>query len=367
MYFLLAKESERRILIGKKQRFKGRDRMKKRGLALAISIMLFGQTIYATTDMQQVALKSGIEKAQVLQESGNQILLNGQLLEISDGVLEVKGHLLYPLRWLVMQMGIAVSWDQKTRTVTIENPTYQEAHLYLSYLNGLTSENQDTTYKLPDRVKTLEIPSYPLKSNDTFMLHQKPIGITIDDDGFNISFAAYDYAFKNNRLYVTPEWFNTIFLAELTKISEGLEIVYPTPEQIEKELENMQKVLAPLTPEETLALWVRGQQVRSGALQYSSLSPELKQQVLASKRGWVTGGSSPSAGKVTILDKKQQAEATLVYTLAVEEMLQGQVFETVKEQITIKKYTLEGNNYWLISEARGDLSYLSLLPDADLK
>ena len=48
-------------------------------------------------------------------------------------------------------------------------------------------------------------------------------------------------------------------------------------------------------------------------------------------------------------------------------MLQGQVFETVKEQITIKKYTLEGNNYWLISEARGDLSYLSLLPDADLK
>lgn len=124
MYFLLAKESERRILIGKKQRFKGRDRMKKRGLALAISIMLFGQTIYATTDMQQVALKSGIEKAQVLQESGNQILLNGQLLEIPDGVLEVKGHLLYPLRWLVMQMGIAVSWDQKNT-----NCNYRKSYL----------------------------------------------------------------------------------------------------------------------------------------------------------------------------------------------------------------------------------------------
>lgn len=132
----------------------------------------------------------------------DQIILNGQLLEIPGGIVEVKGQRLYPLKWLVEQMGGTVSWDLKTRTATVENPTYQEAHLYLSYLNGLTSSKEGNLYKLPERIKTLEIPAYPLKSGSSVILHQRPIGITVDDDGFNIPFAAYDYAFKNNQLYV---------------------------------------------------------------------------------------------------------------------------------------------------------------------
>ena len=342
----------------------------KKFLILIMSGIILSQNVYCASLGKEIASVQQDQKVQNLEEGANkvsvdQVLLNQQLMDIPGGVLEVKGQKLYPLRWFVNQMGGTVTWDAKERTAIVENPSYQEAHLYLSYINGLLN-GEDEQYPLPQRVKALDIPDYPLKGNTGAMLHEVPVGITIDDNGFNVQFVAYDYAFKDNQLYVAPEWFNTIFLADIKPMGEGIAMTYPMQEEIEKEIAVFQETLAPITPEETLALWIRGQQVRSGALQYSSFSPELKEKVLASKRGWVTGGSSPSAGKVTIIDQKIPDVDKMIYTLEVEEMLQGKVSGTVEEQITVKKYLLEDKVYWLISEAKGELGYFTLLPDAPI-
>ena len=292
------------------------------------------------------------------------ISLNGNPVEVAGDLIKIKDQTLFPLRSLAKAMGATnIQWNNETKTATIEIPAYSEAHRYLSYLNGITNSKEDKDYSLPKRVKDLQLPPYPLKGGNSSMFEKTPITITIQDDGFSADFAAYDYVIKDNKLYVTGDWFNTMFLADIKMDKDAVDITYPTQVQIEEKLSVIEDVLAPTTPEETLSLWVRGQQVRSGALQYSSLSPKLKEQVLAKKEGWVTGGSSPSAGNVTIVKTQPVGEDTMTYVIKIDEMLQGKVSGQVTQNLEIKKYNLGGKTYWLIEKATGDLGFFSVLRD----
>lgn len=329
----------------------------------AVGIQTSSSSVMPIYASSQISINEGSTQSlsSVLEKNSARVIINGVNLEVPGGVVKVKGQKLYPLRWMAEQMGGTVRWDQTTQTAIVNNPLYNKEHLYLNYLGALLYNDPKAEYTLPERIRSLKLPPYPLNSESGPELHETPIGITIENNGFMMEFAAYGYEFRNNKIYVTADWLNTIFLAQVIEKNGETVMTHPTEEELDKNIEEIQNVLLPATPEETLALWIRGQQVRSGALQYSSLSPELKEQVMQSKRGWVTGGSSPSAGKARIISKKQTMEGIVFYELSIDEMLEGKVWGTVKEELTVRKYEEQGKTYWLISSASGELDEFSIL------
>lgn len=320
-----------------------------KGLLIGVMVLVSSTNVWAS---------SKVPKNQ------QQLELNGIMKTVPGGITVKEGRVLLPIRWLASEMGASrVEWDEKEHTITVEIPGYSEEHQYLSYLAGLQYGKNDKDFPLAKRLQDLELPPYPLNSDRPGMLHQRPIGITLTDDGFSIPFAAYDYEVIDGKLYVGSGWFNTMFLAQIEEDNGLVKIVYPTEIEIKEKLAKLEAITAPTTPEETLALWIRGQQVRSGSLQYSALCPELKEKVLARKGGWVTGGSSPSAGKATILNKEQLDEGSIRYTIKIDEMLQGQISGEIIETLEMKKYEIKEDTYWLISSVKGDTGYYSILPD----
>ncbi|MEG1637894.1 MAG: stalk domain-containing protein [Cellulosilyticaceae bacterium] len=294
-----------------------------------------------------------------------QLELNGIRKNVPGGIVTSEGQMLFPLRWLAAEMGASqVEWDAKERTVTVEVPDYYEEHQYLSYLSGIELGKGNKDYPLAKRLEDLKLPPYPLSGDIASMLHERPIGITIADGDFSIPFVAYDYEFIDGKIYVSSDWYNTMFLAQTQIEGDVIKMNYPTEIEIKEKLAELEAVTMPVTPEEAIALGIRGQQVRSGALQYSALSPELKVRVLEGNLGWVTGGSSPSAGAVAIVNKEQVDKDTMRYTIAIDEMLQGKISGTITEILELKKYEQDGHTYWLISDVKGDENYYSLLPDS---
>jgi hypothetical protein len=293
-----------------------------------------------------------------------QFELNGEIKEFPESLPIIKGRILFPLTWLAKEMGAdSVVWDGKSKTVTVEIPAYFKQHQYLSYLNGIKYGKESKEYPLPKRLQDLEILPYPLTSGNNAIFSQKPITLNITDKGFSMPWAVYDYEVVKGKLYVTSDWFNTMFLAHTNRVGNKIKINYPTRAEIQKKVADLEMLTQPTSPEEALALWIVGQQKRSGALQYSALSPELKQKFLAKKQGWVTGGSSPSAGRATIVNKEQVDDSTIRYVIHIDEMLQGNISGQITETIEVKKYELEGKTYWLIVGAKGDTGYYSILPE----
>ena len=295
-----------------------------------------------------------------------QLELNGVIKELPSNLPIVKEQILFPLRWLAKEMGASsVAWDEKNRTVTVEIPSYYKRHQYLSYLNGIENGKNSKEYPLPQRLKDLELPPYPLTNGANKLFHHEFITLNITDKGFSMPFAVYDYEMIKDTLYVTSDWFNTMFLAETSSIGDQIKINYLTADEIEKKVAYLEMLTQPTTTEETLALWIVGQKVRSGALQYSALSPKLKEKFLVRKSGWVTGGSSPSVGKATIVNEEQVDACTIRYVINIDEMLQGKVSGQITETIEVEKSELEGKTYWLITSVKGDAGYYSVLPDGN--
>lgn len=73
----------------------------------------------------------------------------------------------------------------------------------------------------------------------------------------------------------------------------------------------------------------------------------------------MTGGSSPTlqGGAVTILNKEQVSEQEVKYTVQYESMLQGKVYETLQQTITMAKHKADDTAYWEITDVQGDIGY----------
>lgn len=321
-----------------------------------ISSLMMGIVLFVSSTNAAAADKGSLPN--------KQFELNGVMKEFPESLKVVKGHVLFPFTWLSKEMGAeSVVWDEKNREVTVEVPSFFKQHEYLNYLNGIKYGKENKEYPLPKRLQELEIPPYPLNKEKNPIFHQDSITMNITDKGFSMPWAVYDYEFIKGKLYVTSDWFNTLFLAHTDTSGDRIKITYPTKDELEKKVADLERITQPVTPEEALSLWIIGQQERSGALQYSALSPELKQKFLERKAGWVTGGSSPSAGKATIIDKEQVDADTIRYVITIDEMLQGSVSGQITETIEVKKYELAGKTYWLITSTKGDTGYYSVFPE----
>ena len=291
-----------------------------------------------------------------------EILLNDVCISPPCPLILEKSEVLVPLRWFATTMGASsVKWDEATRTVTVVVDDFFKAHEYLSFLNGLQFASD--TYPLPTRLQNLNLPAYPLYSKNPPMLNKSPIGLDIVSGDLTMPWAVYDYKIKNDTLYVGIDWLNTLFLAQIEETPTMLSITYPTSDVLTQDISALQTLTTPLSADEALALWIHGEQHRNGALQYTALSLQLKEAALTHlhTQGWVTGGSSPSLGEVTIQSTTSPDKDTFIYEVVFKEINGITENSQIHQTITIKKHTINSQDYWFITEVTGDLDYYSVL------
>lgn len=292
----------------------------------------------------------------------SKLIMNHEVTELPSSLYIEEGYI--PFRWMVQKMGASkVTWGDET--VTVEIPSFLEMHQYVSYLRGLSTVNENH-YPLPKRLTELSLPTAEFISYDQ-PITQKSLTINIVSNGFEMPWALYDYKIVNGTLFVDHRWLNTLFLAD-TKYdpkTNTLVVTYMTQEELKDNIRKVEKLVAPTEPEEALALWIKGQQARSGGLQYAALSPELKEKAMTvvKNQGWVTGGSSPSLGKATVLETEKVNENTVTYIVEYDEMLSGSIYSKFKQTITVQKQTNDNIDNWYITNIDNINSYYSILPD----
>jgi hypothetical protein len=114
------------------------------------------------------------------------------------------------------------------------------------------------------------------------------------------------------------------------------------------------------TPEDAALIWSKGVQERSGALQYSVMSKELKKAYKESLDknfpNWVTGVSSPWVDKYEIVESKAgsngEHEVTVKLSYATSTGSAGEYL--------VKLYMIQEDNYWVINNIEADDSVLEL-------
>lgn len=305
-------------------------------------------------------LVSTLGNITVLASTGTKLRVNGVMKEIPESISTRKGFI--PLRWVAEQLGATeISW--KEQMITIKIPDFLARHQYVNILSGLRNEKTDA-YLLPERLQNLDFPEVGFDGNHSY-IQQKPLTLNITSGAFTMPFALYDYKIINGTLFVDHNWLNTLFLAN-TKYEDAadtLDITYMTSEEIYNNIETLEKIIKPVTAEEAIALWIRGQQMRSGALQYIILSPQLKKEAMSKieSQGWVTGGSSPSLGKAKILDTKKIDDNTISYIIQYDEILSGALYNQFEETITVQKQSYLNEESWLIINVVNNNPYYSIL------
>lgn len=298
--------------------------------------------------------------------TNTRLVINDEVTQLPAS-LAIKDEYI-PLRWIAQKMGASkVIWED--HTVTVEIPDYLTRQQYIRYLNGLKLVNENH-YPLPERLRELNFPEVEFKGYDYAEdITQKPVTINIISNDFEMPWTMYDYQLVNGTLFVHHRWLNTLFLADTKYDAKAntLEVSYITPQELKIIMKELEEKLAPVNPEEALALWIKGQQARNGALQYAALSLELKEKAMTviKDRGWVTGTSSPYLGKATLLETKQTDENTVQYVVTYDEMLSGSIFNTFKQTITVQRQNGEDTARWYITHIDNNNASYSVLPEEE--
>ncbi len=298
------------------------------------------------------------------------IQINGSVAA-PPGVHTAKGQVMVPIRWAAEQLGArSVEWDPKTQTVSIETDEAYDAFEKLSsYVQGLTSQNrrkEDEIWPLPENAKKIAVPHLPLRPLTLNLENQpfekkKPITLSVNHQPY----AIYDIEIHNGHIYVLADWIQQVFKAEVTydKMANKLSIESPNRDEIETQIKMIEEALIPATPEEAMKLWGRGEQTRSGALQYAALSPELRKKAMERVKnyGWVTGGSSPWVGPITVKEEKKLSDTAVEYTVTYPEITSSGS-TTGLEKFIVEKRTVNGKEGWFITELLLASSYYSIIP-----
>ena len=293
-------------------------------------------------------------------EGITQLKINQEIIQVPKN-LSMKEDLI-PLSWFAKTMGASsVSWDKGTVTAEIEH--FLDLHRYTNYQRGIKADSK-TAFSMPNRLENIEF-SFGRVATNPPMINSKPITLNIVSQGVSMPYALYDYKIIDGTLFVGRDWLNTLFLADVKYNNKSLEISYMKPKELREKIIELETILRPTSTKEAIELWVRGQQVRSGALQYMALSDELRQKAMPKilDQLWVTGGSSPSLGGAAAIHAQEVDENTVVYTINYHEMLQGKVYNEIKQNITISKDFDNKTTYWVITNIENNQSYYSIVPD----
>ncbi|HHX60132.1 MAG TPA: hypothetical protein GX707_05260, partial [Epulopiscium sp.] len=306
-------------------------------------------------------LISTLAVTQIFSKEGiTQLKVNEEIIQIPKG-LSVEEELI-PLVWFAKTMGASsVSWDKGTITVEIDH--FLDLHRYTNYQRGIKADSK-TALSIPKRLENFEFSFGRIATNPP-VINSKPITLNIVSQGVSTPYALYDYKIIDGTLYVGKDWLNVLFLADVKYNDKNLEISYMKAEELNEKIAELETMLRPTSAREVFTLWVRGQQVRSGALQYMALSDELRQKAMPKilQQLWVTGGSSPSLGEAGVVLVKELDDNTFVSTLNYYEMLQGEVYSEIRQKITLSKEVDNGTTYWVITNVENNQPYYSVIPD----
>jgi hypothetical protein len=287
------------------------------------------------------------------------------------GVYTSNGEVFLPIRWVAQELGAqSVEWDAKTKTINIKmDGTFDKYKKFMSYVSGLTpreAKREVELCPLSDQAKKIALPVLPIYAasvNENVKPGDPSIVISINHS----EFMAYDTKELNGRIYISTVWIQELFKAGVhyNKVSNVISISSPTEKEIDQQLRIIEDALIPKTPKEALNLWGHGEQTRSGALQFAALSPEIRQKVLErvkepAGRGWITGGSSPWVGPITLANEKKLSETMVEYTIRYPEVTSaGSTQDT--EKMIIEKQSINGKEGWFITRLLFGNSYYSII------
>jgi hypothetical protein len=302
------------------------------------------------------------------------IQINGVEVVAPAYTTVVAGQLMLPLRWTAEQLGVqTVQWDSEKRQVSIEtDEDFYHLAKYESFRSALESQYvppDEQILPLPARAEQIVLP--PLRRDQTFaeydaLLQRANINtaspyflITLANKSKSYMDAEAVYIFENHdgHIYVPTVLLEDLFYArfDYDASANRLSIKTPDLDEVKQQLAKMDDVLTPVSPEEAKNLWGRGEQTRNGALQYTALSPSLRQQAdksmaSGSYSSWVTGGSSPWVGPITVQEEKKLSDTETEFTVTYPEMTSAPPNPTATEKFVVTKLAVNGKEGWFITE-----------------
>ena len=182
------------------------------------------------------------------------------------------------------------------------------------------------------------------------------IHITSDDGSYEHSMWVHSIENHQDHYYLPMDWLEYLFKAKVNydQTTNVLSIQTPDLDKIKSEIALIENTLIPASADEAIKLWGRGEQARNGALQYAALSPQLRQEADKSnyvrQSYWVTGGSSPSVGPITIKSQVKLSDTKIEYTLSFPEITSNPPYTTATEKMVVEKLLYNGQEGWFITE-----------------
>ncbi|MDD3365569.1 MAG: copper amine oxidase N-terminal domain-containing protein [Syntrophomonas sp.] len=304
------------------------------------------------------------------------VQINGSVVNAPADMDVIEGQVMVPLRWAAEQLGAgSVQWDPAARTVTIKTPQdFYSLEKLASYNNALQSdidEQDRQIWPLPDKAKNLH-QSNDIPNNRDWILDFRQlkdqrldpiqpvnpflIDITSDDGSYEHSMWVNSFENKDNHYFLPMDWLEYLFHARVNynQATNILSIQTPDMDKIKSDLALIENTLIPASADEAIKLWGRGEQVRCGALQYAALSPQLRQEADKSYHVlgtyWVTGGSSPSVGPITIKNRDELSDTKVEYTLTFPEVTSAPPNTIATEKLVVEKLPYNGQEGWFITQ-----------------
>ena len=292
----------------------------------------------------------------------------------------VQGQVMVPLGWAAEQLGAtSVLWDQESRTITIN--TKQDIYNLEKlewYADGLlqtfNADEEPSIFPLPDNTQNIKF-SYGLPTGrlvtgwefeqTSFFNPQYHFTIVIanEDIGYHFEFCQNTFSMHHDHYYVPMELLEYIFHARVNYNPDSniLSIQTPDMAKTKADINLVENTVISTSADDALKLWGRGEQTRNGALQYLALSPQLRQEVdknfFVHHQNWVTGGSSPWVGPITIKNIIKITDSKMEYTISFPEMSSTGPDTTANEKMVIEKIPYNGQQGWFITQLLQSSAY----------
>ena len=292
------------------------------------------------------------------------VQINGSVVEAPADMDVVGGQVMVPLRWAAEQLGASsVDWESETRTIIIKTPqdfyNIEKLASYASALQSGPDVNNELIWPLPDKAqnpdRSYAVPNRKWILNSTQPSDPITIRIVSDDGIYEHSSVANSAENRHDHYYLPMDWLEYLFKARVNynDAANVFSIQTPDLDKIKSEIALIENTLVPSSADEAIKLWGRGEQVRSGALQYLALSPQLRQEADKSnfvrQSYWVTGNSSPWVGPITIINRDELSNRKVEYTLSFPELTSNPPHTTASEKLVAEKLTVNGLEGWYIT------------------
>lgn len=303
------------------------------------------------------------------------IRINGAAVTVPAGTHVAEGQVMVPIRWAAGQLGAyTVLWDPERRNIDIKtNEDFYRLEKLSTFDRGLLARDANKEaemWPLPERAQKIALPhlrdrilvlnldSWAEKYMNTPNSPRppKPISITVINDSQSYAFPVAVNCFANidGHFYVPMDYLELLFFAKVNYDGRANRLSIQTPDlqQVEQQLSAIEDALIPTTPEEAMKLWGRGEQTRCGSIQYTVLSLELRQQADRHIResGWVTGGSSPWVGPITVQEEKKLSDNATEFTVTFPEITSTPPNPTATERFVVEQLTVNGKKGWFITK-----------------